>query len=58
MESLIILSNNDIEAIKEGKEVKVQMTDGNDVTLLSEYAYSEKFLKEMRSGIRGIIERK
>lgn len=58
MESYVILSDDDIKAVKEGKEVKVPMTEGTDVIVLSEYAYSEKFLKEMRSGIREALERK
>lgn len=58
MESYIILSDDDVKAVKEGKEVKVSTTEGTDVTVLSEHAYSEKFLKEMRNGIREVLVRK
>ncbi len=58
MESYIILSDDDIKAVKEGKVVKVSTTGGIEVTVLSEHAYSEKFLKEMRNSIREVLERK
>lgn len=58
METYIILSDSDIKAVKENKEVEVRMTDGTFATILSEHAYSKKFLKEIGSGIRGYLERK